>query len=190
MLELKLQLRYNLPMWFIMLITSWLPDNKFAFRLRGYLASFFIKKCGRNFQIGKDVTLLNPFNLEIGNDVYIAKGCWFNALGGLKIEDEVLCAPYVVISTMQHVYKNSSFRFAGSISGSVKIGSGSWIASHSSIKCGVSIGKGSLVAANASVVKDVEEGSIVGGVPAKFIKKVEEGEANIFTKTDLLKNEQ
>lgn len=188
MLELKLQLRYNLPMWFIMLITSWLPDNKFVFRLRGKLASFFIKKCGRNFQIGKDVTLLNPFNLEVGNDVYIAKGCWFNALGGLKIDDEVLIAPYVVISTMQHVYKNSSFRFSGSIADKVLIESGCWIASHSSIKCGVTIGKGSLVASNASVVKDVVAHTIVGGVPAKYIKEVEEGEANIFSKTDLLNN--
>ena len=186
MLELKLQLRYNLPMWFVLLITNWLPDNKVSFKVRGWLASFFMKDCGKNLQIGKDVTILNPFNLQIGDDVYLAKGCWFNALGGLTIEDEVLCAPYVVISTMQHVYKNSSFRFGGSISGNVKIGKGSWISSHASIKCGITIGNGSLVAANASVVKDVEEGSIVGGVPAKFIKKVVEGEANIFTKTDLL----
>lgn len=190
MLELKLQLRYNLPMWLVLLITSWLPDNKIVFRFRGWLAGFFMKRCGKNLQLGKDVTLLNPFNLEIGDNVYLAKGGWYNALGGLIMEDEVLCAPYVVISTMQHVYKNDSFRFGGSTSGKVIIGKGSWLASHCSIKCGVRIGKGSLVAANASVVKDVLDKSIVGGVPAKFIKEVEEGEANIYSKTDLINNEK
>lgn len=190
MLELKLQLRYNLPMWFVMLITSWLPDNKFVFRFRGWLAGFFMKKCGKNLQLGKDVTLLNPFNLEVGDNVYLAKGGWFNALGGLVFEDEVLCAPYVVISTMQHVYKHDSFRFGGSTSAKVVIARGSWLASHCSVKCGVTIGKGSLVAANASVVHDVVERTIVGGVPARFIKHVEEGEASIFSKTDLLKNEK
>lgn len=190
MLELKLQLRYNLPMWFVLGITSFLPDNKFVFRFRGWLAHFFIKKCGKNLQLGKDVTLLNPFNLEVGDDVYLAKGGWFNALGGLKIGNEVVCAPYIVISTLQHVFKNKSVRFGGSIFAPVNIGDGTWLASHSSVKCGVNIGKGCLVASNASVVKDISDYSIVGGVPAKFIKKVEDGEATIHTKTDLMKNEK
>lgn len=188
MIELKLQLRYNLPVWFILLITAWLPDNKYAFKLRGALLRPFIKKCGKNFQVGKDVTLLNTFNLEIGDNVYLAKGGWYNALGTLRIGDEVVCAPYIVISTLQHVFNNGSVRFAGSISAEVNIGRGTWIASHSSVKCGVNIGKSCLIASNASVVKDVEHNSIVGGVPAKFIKKVTEGEASIFSKSDLIKN--
>lgn len=186
MLELKLQLKYNLPVWFIMLITSWLPDNKYSFKLRGSLLSPFIRKCGKNFQVGKDVTLLNTFNLEVGDNVYLAKGGWYNALGKLKIEDEVVCAPYIVISTLQHVFKDKSVRFGGSISGKVIIGKGTWLASHSSVKCGVTIGKGCIVASNASVVKDIEDYSIVGGVPAKFLKRVEDGEASLFSKTDLI----
>jgi len=38
------------------------------------------------------------------------------------------------------------------------------------IKSGVSIGVGSVIGAGAVVVKDVEPYSVVGGVPAKFIK--------------------
>jgi|APLak6261698768_1056241.scaffolds.fasta_scaffold30234_2 acetyltransferase-like isoleucine patch superfamily enzyme len=190
MSELYLQIRYTLPLWFVFLLTSWLPDNKISFKLRGWLAKFFIKKCGKNLQIGRDVTLLNPFNLQLGNDVYIAKGGWYNALGGLTIEDEVVLAPYVVISTLQHVFKNNSVRFGGSISGEVHIGKGTWIASHSSIKCNTKIGKGSIVAANASVVKDIPDNVIYGGVPAKLIKENTEGEATLFTKMDLVNNKK
>lgn len=57
------------------------------------------------------------------------------------------------------------------VRGDVIIGNDVWIASHSKILSGVHIGDGSVIAANAVVTKDVEPYSIVGGVPAKVIKK-------------------
>src|SRR5690606_21029814 len=117
--QIKLQLRFILPLWLVLLITNWLPDNKFTIRLRGWLAKPFFKKCGRNLELGRDLTILNSYNIEVGNDVYIAKGCWINGMGGLVLEDEVVMAPYGVISTMQHVFKNNSVRFGGSIPGEV-----------------------------------------------------------------------
>lgn len=53
----------------------------------------------------------------------------------------------------------------------VKIGNDVWIGEKSIILDGVTIGNGSVIAAGAVVTKDVEPYSIVGGVPAKFIKK-------------------
>jgi len=164
------QLRYNIPVFVISFITAFLPDNRFSIKIRGFLFSKFIKKCGKNFQIGRDVTLLNTNNLSIGDNVYIAKGVWMNCKGNIEIEDEVMLAPYVTISSMQHTFKNNSYRFSNSLSGKVLIKKGTWIAAHTSIKQGVTIGSGCLVAANSSVTKDVENNTIVGGVPAKFIK--------------------
>lgn len=46
-----------------------------------------------------------------------------------------------------------------------------WIGYGSIIMSGVKIGRGSVIAAGAVVTKDVKPYSIVGGVPAKFIKK-------------------
>src|SRR5690606_30851225 len=102
----KLQIRYILPLWFVLLITNWLPDNRVTIRLRGWLASPFFKKCGKRLELGRDLTILNSFNIEVGDDVYFAKGGWINGMGGLSVENEVVLAPYVVISTMQHVFKN------------------------------------------------------------------------------------
>lgn len=185
--ELKIQLRYVLPLWFVQLITNWLPDNRVTIKLRGFLARPFIKSCGKNFTLGSGVTLNNPHNLYIGNNVYIARGTWLNALGSLTIEDEVVIAPYVVISTLQHVFKGGSVRFGGSIAAPVRIGRGSWLAAHVSVKCGVSIGKGNLIAANAFVVKDTQDFRVMGGVPAKDIKANEDGEASFYTRSEFKK---
>lgn len=53
---------------------------------------------------------------------------------------------------------------------SVKIGNDVWIGSHVLIKGGVRIGDGAVIAMGSVVVKDVDDYSIVGGVPARFIR--------------------
>jgi maltose O-acetyltransferase len=55
----------------------------------------------------------------------------------------------------------------------IHIGNDVWIGGHSTILPGVTIGDGAVVAAGAVVTKDVEPKTIVGGVPAKVIKKIE-----------------
>ncbi|MBO5016699.1 MAG: CatB-related O-acetyltransferase [Bacteroidaceae bacterium] len=53
----------------------------------------------------------------------------------------------------------------------IVIGNDVWIGSHVKIMGGVNIGDGAVIAAGAVVTKDVEPYSIVGGVPAKLIRK-------------------
>ena len=53
----------------------------------------------------------------------------------------------------------------------VKIEDDCWIAANSIILAGVTIGKGSVVAAGSVVTTDVPPYSVVGGVPARLIKK-------------------
>ena len=183
--ELIYQLRWALPIWLVGVLTNWWPDNRVSLRLRGLFASPFIGKCGRGLQLGRNVTLLNPHRLVIGDHVYVAQGCWLNCLGGLTLQSEVILGPYVTISTLQHVFKDGSARFGGSIRGPVMIGRGSWLAAHVSVKCGVSVGCGSLVAANAAVASDVPDHVIAGGVPAKVIGDNNDGEASFSRRMDL-----
>lgn len=53
----------------------------------------------------------------------------------------------------------------------VVIGNDVWIGEGVSILPGIKIGDGAIIAAGATVTKDVEPYSVVGGVPAKLIKK-------------------
>lgn len=54
----------------------------------------------------------------------------------------------------------------------VSIGNKVWVGANVTILPGISLGDGAIIAAGAVVTKDVAPGTIVGGVPAKFIKEV------------------
>lgn len=161
--------RYDLPIWLMGLLTNWMPDNRITIKIRGAMFKPFIKSCGRDFRLAKDVQLKCTDSLTIGNNVYFASGVWLNAMGGLTIDDEVVLGPYVVISTGIHQFKDNSTRFGGTTFHPVKIGKGSWLAAHVVVKAGVNIGSGVVVAGNAAVVNDTPDNVVVGGVPAKVI---------------------
>jgi acetyltransferase-like isoleucine patch superfamily enzyme len=169
MQEIRYQVRYGLPVWFVQLLFNWLPDMGPVIHLRGFMVSIFLPGRPRRFTIGRDVTLLSIHRLRVGNRVYIAKGSWLNAIGGIEIEDEVSIAPYSVISSSNHGFKDGSVARGGAHPLPVKIGFGSWLAAHSAVAAGVIIGRGNILAANSVATQNTPDNVIVGGVPAKII---------------------
>lgn len=89
------------------------------------------------------------------------------------IGKEVALGPYDIIYTHDHDYKSESFAAwkGGVISGKVIIEDGAWVGARVTILPDVTIGKRAIVAAGSVVTKNVEAGDIVGGIPAKSLKK-------------------
>lgn len=168
--ELFYQIRYGLPVWLSFLILSWLPDVAPVIKFRGWLVSLFLPGRPKGLTLGRDVTLLSINRLKLGREVYLAKGVWINAIGGLSIEDEVVVAPYVVMSSNNHGFKNNSVKQGGAHPAPITIGSGSWVAAHSVVAAGVNVGRGNLVAANSVVTKSTDDNGVYAGVPAIKVK--------------------
>ncbi len=156
-------------LWFfiVMRITWILPDWKPVLRFRGLLVSVAFAQCGRNFQIASNVTINFSSRIKVGDDVYIAHGCWINAQGGLFLDDEVMLGPYTVISTSDHTRMNQSYRFGPAECSGVNVGKGSWTGAGVTITRGVSLGAATCCAAGAVVTQDTPAESIVAGVPAR-----------------------
>ena len=57
----------------------------------------------------------------------------------------------------------------------IQLGKNVWIGSNSTILQGVTIGDNAIVAAGSVVTKDVLANTIVGGVPARYIRSIEQG---------------
>ena len=113
-------------------------------------------------------------NIHIGKDVFINSGCHFQDQGGIKIGDGVFIGHNVVLATINHdlLPRNNRKNHYESI----EIGNPVWIGSSATILQGVTIGEWAVVAAGAVVTKDVPPFTVVGGVPAKIIKTIEDPE--------------
>jgi len=182
--QIYYQLRHAIPLWFVQMLTNWLPENRITIRLRGVLVKPFLGKCGKKFQLARGVTFLNSSGIEIGDNVYIATGCWVDGIGGLIIEDEVELSPYVVMATSSHCFKNNSVRFGGSKVGSITIGKGCWIASHAVIAAGAIVGSGTIIGANSVVSGSIPQNIFAGGVPAKVIGPRNDEIPDIYSRFD------
>lgn len=164
-------LRYDWPLYFILLLTNWLPDNVFFIRLRGCMSKPFFRKCGKKLGLGRNVVFYNPSNIEIGNWVYIAYGCWFSAGKQIVIEDEVLFGPYNVIVATNHTRKNSSFRFGLPAGDKVIFKKGCWIGAHCTILPGSVIGEGTVIGANTVVSGIVQSNCVFAGISGSVKKE-------------------
>lgn len=155
----------------VLLLTNWLPDNVIFLRLRGWLASFFFKKCGKDLRLGRDLTFYNSSQMFLGDHIYIAKGNWFSAGSEIRIGAEVIFGPQSVISASNHTKMDGSFRYGAPNRAPISIGRGSWIAGNCTITAGSQIGEGCLIAANSVVSQQVPADSLYGGVPGKIIRQ-------------------
>lgn len=132
----------------------------------------FIKKMGK-VRIYEGVTFWYPYRIKIGGRVTLNEWDYLSGYGGIEIEDNVRIGHHVSIITSDHLHdrKDLPVYKQGLVSAKVKICRDAWIGCNVTILKGVTIGKGAIIAAGAVVNKDVPEYTIVGGVPAKKIKK-------------------
>jgi acetyltransferase-like isoleucine patch superfamily enzyme len=130
--------------------------------------SFDFRKAINVFLGGDGAIRLGP-NSCIGNNSLIRseKGC------KVIIGDNVAIADYFRVYTGQRKVDQASYMSDPEYTyGDVIIDSDCWICTGVVITPNVHIGQGSVVGANSVVTHDVEPYSLVGGVPARFIRKV------------------
>lgn len=129
-----------------------------------------------NTEIDESTTVFTPLHInygkhtKIGKNVFVNFDCVFLDLGGITIEDNVLIAPKVSLLSEGHpvLPENRHSLMVGHI----HIKRNAWIGAGAIILQGVTIGENAIVAAGAVVSHDVPDNTIVGGIPAKFLKTI------------------
>lgn len=109
-----------------------------------------------------------PWHLTMAAKASLGEKSWVYAMAPISIGEYSCIGKDVYLLTGSHDIEKSTFDL---IMRPISIGKGCWIATASTILPGITIGDYSVVAANSVVVKNVEPSTVVGGNPAKFIKK-------------------
>ncbi|MEO6152855.1 MAG: hypothetical protein ABIT09_02210 [Croceibacterium sp.] len=132
---------------------------------------------GRRTQMLANCSGMEPeaCKIAIGQNTYVGQGCTLSAHGLLSIGNNITIGDNAYISAGQHAFANPGTRIIDQplLRGEVEIADGAWIgygAFISSTKR-LLIGAGAVVAANAVVTRDVPALTMVGGTPARPIKR-------------------
>lgn len=125
----------------------------------------------------RGLILNNYDNLLLGDNVYIGPNATlYCSYTKVKISNDVVIGPGFTVIENDHEYRTigKCIKDSGLVNTElniITIESDTWIGANVTILKGVTIGRGAIVAACACVTRDVEPYTIVGGVPAKVIKK-------------------
>jgi len=147
---------------FIHFVTDVVPSHilrQLVFKLCGV-------KIGKGSTVHMGVRFFQPNGIVIGEDTIIGYRTFLDGRKKLKIGNHVDIASSVMIYNSEHDLGKVDF---SAILAPVEIGDYVFIGPRVTIMPGVKIGKGAVIAGGAVVTKDVEDFTIVGGVPAKLI---------------------
>ncbi len=182
--------------WLVFLLI-WIPGT-IGTTLRSFFYKPFFRSCGKNVNISQGCVFREFKNISIGDNVGFGQGCQVYASGGggenieigndtgfnsnvminadlggnVIIGEKCSIGPNVVMRASNHSFadKTIPIQDQGHIPGVITINDGVWIGANAVIVPNVKIGKGVIVGAGAVVTKNVDEFTVVGGVPAKMIK--------------------
>lgn len=139
-------------------------------KIRYYCAKHMCKYVGKNVNIEHGATFSNK--LSIGDNSGVGVNCVLS--GEISIGKYVNMGPEVYIYTTNHEHSRTDIPMQEqgyTKSKPVIIGDDVWIGSRVTILPGVHIGNGAIIGASAVVTHNVEPYTIVGGNPAKLLKK-------------------
>jgi len=135
----------------------------------------FIKQlgfCGKEVVFKSEVMLVRPNRIFIDDYTQLGERSYLRGGGEIHIGKYCLIANNVIIVTGNHNI-NGKLYYNNVTYADVIIGDNVWIASNALILPGVKIGNNAVVAAGAVVTSDISANTIVGGIPAEVIRKID-----------------
>lgn len=127
---------------------------------------------GENIYIESSFRCDYGYNIHVGENFYANFDCVILDVCPVHIGDNCMLAPGVHIYTAAHPLDPKERVSGAEFGKSVTIGDNVWIGGRAVINPGVTIGDNVVIASGAVVTKDVPDSVVVGGNPAKVMKKI------------------
>jgi len=127
-------------------------------------------KIGAHVQVFPSAHIAYPWLLQVGDRSVISWGVKIYNLGFVSIGHDTVISQYTHLCGGTHEYTGERFSLLRT---GLAVGNNVWIGADAFIGPSVIVNSGSVVAARAVVVKNVDSLTVVGGNPARVIKRLE-----------------
>lgn len=157
--------------WNIVYITLFRPFGTKIFRQwRNFLLRCFGAKIHKRAGVYSSCKVYAPWNLIMDRNAWLGPNVICYNVDMIHLGEDVTVSQYSHLCTASH---NINTREHELITARIKIENQAWVGAEAFVGMGVTIHEGAVVGARAAVFKDVDAWTVVGGNPAKFIKKRE-----------------
>lgn len=143
------------------------PDVVF-WQWRVVVLRLFGARIGHGCKIRSAAKIWAPWHLVMGDRVAIGPSATIYNVDTITLCSKTCVSQGAYLCTASHDITRPGNPL---ITAPIRVESFAWVAADAFVGMGVTIGEGAVVGARAAVFKDVEPWTVVGGNPAKFIKK-------------------
>lgn len=158
----------TVQMWWLVQATLFACSPQFAYKWRAQLLRWFGADIGKDVVIRPSVKITYPWKLTIGDYAWVGDNAELYTLGPITIGNNAVVSQRSYLCTGSHDYTAEAFDIFAL---PIVIEDEAWVATDVFIAPGVTIGKGAVIGARSSVYKDMPEGMVCKGSPAKPIKE-------------------
>jgi len=158
-------------------IANHLPKGRIGTRARHEALRWAGLRLSPKVIVMGPVTITPPGSggrIAIGSRSFLNANVRFGGEGGITIGRFAQIAPGVAFETSSHELTFENGRSRATVTAPVVLQDHVWIGAGAIILPGVTIGRGAVVAAGAIVTHDVPPKTLVGGVPARFLRDISE----------------
>lgn len=149
------------------LCCRWLPRSVGS-KWKRFVLQLFGANLAQTSVVYSTAKIYYPKNLSMGEYACLASDVDCYNVDHIHIGKFATVSQGSTLCTASHNITSSKHEL---ITASIHIGDQSWVGAEAFIGMGTTIGEGAVVGARAAVFKDVEPWTVVGGNPAKFLKK-------------------
>jgi putative colanic acid biosynthesis acetyltransferase WcaF len=155
---------WYVQLWWVVQATLFATSPQFMYGWRRFLVRLFGMKVGRRVLLRPSVKVTYPWKVSIGDYSWVGDDVVLYSLGEIEIGSNAVISQRSYLCAAGHDYQSPGFDIFDS---KVTVGDQAWVAADVFVGPGVTIGPGAVVGARSSVFRDLPQGMLCMGSPAR-----------------------